>query len=48
MIWNLPRDIARKNKKSEISHFAYDNAIYCCGKVLPKIKVDLIRTMKTY
>ena len=33
-------------KKSEICNFTDDNTIYSCGKDLPKIKEDLICTMK--
>ena len=33
-------------EKSEICNFADDNTIYSCGKDLPKIKEDLIYTMK--
>ena len=34
-------------EKSEICNLADDNTIYSCGKDLPKIKEDLICTMKT-
>ena len=33
-------------EKSEICNFADDNTVYSCGKDLPKIKEDLICTMK--
>ena len=33
-------------EKSEIYNFADDNTIYSCGKDLPKIKEDLICTVK--
>ena len=41
-------DIVFFVEKSEICNFADDNTIYSCGKDLPKIKEDLICTMKTY
>ena len=33
-------------EKSEICNFADDNTVYSCGKDLPKVKEDLICTMK--
>ena len=33
-------------EKSEICNFTDDNTVYSCGKDLPKIKEDLICTMK--
>ena len=33
-------------EKSEICNFPYDSTVYSCGKHLPKIKEDLICTMK--
>ena len=39
-------DIFSFVEKSDICNFAHDNTIYSCGKDLPKIKEDLICTMK--
>ena len=39
-------DIFSFVEKSDICNFAHDNTIYSCGKDLPKIKEDLIFTMK--
>ena len=33
-------------EESEFCYFGDDNTIYSCGKYLPKIKDDLIRTMQ--
>ena len=40
------KDIFFFAENSEICNFADDNAAYSCGKDLPKIKEDLMCTMK--
>ena len=42
----LINDILFFVEKSEICNFAGDNTVYSCGKDFPKIKEDLIFTMK--